>query len=201
VTVIVSCPSCGTLYRHEVEGTPRRARCSCCDGTVHVGVRRSYAVRPAFPDDPGSRAFAATAPGLVAAAARAAGVPPPPLNGPATPPSEGVRRVGMDDPRLAPALQSTSFDRPGDSAMLWTMLAPDSGAPVAAGAEPPPATENAPRNTGRIRRGIVGMGVGSICGLGLSTLFGGNVAAWWGGGAVAGLGLAWGVARWASRRS
>ena len=199
--MIVSCPSCGTLYRHEAGGEPRRARCSCCDGTVHLGARRSYAVRASFSDDAGLRAFAATAPGLVAAAARAAGRPVPVGIGAAPVPSEGIRRVGMDDPSLAPALGSTSFDRPGDSAMVWTMLAPEADAPVPDAAEPPAATERGSGAPNRIRGAMIGLGLGSLCGLGLSTLFGGQVAAWWGGGACAGLGLAWGVTRWASRRS
>lgn len=198
--MIVSCPSCGTLYRHEAEGPPRRARCSCCDGAVHVGARRSYAVRSTLSDDAGVRAFAATAPGLVAAAARAAGVTAPVHAGPAAAPSEGIRRVGMDDPNLASALETTSFDRPGDSAMLWTMLAPEPAAPTPAEPEARPAAETSSRSPHRIRGAMVGAGLGSLCGLGLSTLFGGPVTAFWGGGAVAGLGLALGVTRWASRR-
>jgi hypothetical protein len=106
----------------------------------------------------------------------------------------------MDDPGLAGALGSTSFDRPGDSAMVWTMLAPEPTA-AAAEADSPPGPEAAPASSKPIRGAMLGLGVGSLCGLGLSTLFGGQVAAWWGGGACAGLGLAWGVARWASRRS
>jgi hypothetical protein len=158
-------------------------------------------VRTSFSDDAGVRAFAATAPGLVAAAARAAGVPAPVLGGSGPSVPEGVRRVGMDDPTLASALGSTSFDRPGDSAMVWTMLAPETEVPDEARAEAPPALEAASGSPKRIRGAMIGLGVGSICGLGLSTLFGGPVAAWWGGGACAGLALAWGVVRWASRRS
>ena len=197
--MIVSCPSCGTLYRHEAREAPRRARCSCCDGPVHLGSRRSYAVRASLSDDPGVRAFAAGAPGLVAAAARAAGAPIPAFPGTRVPVSEGVRRVGMDDPTLAPALETTTFDRPGEAPMVWTTLAPEP--PAEPREEPAAPPETASRPTVGVRTAFVGFGVGSMCGLGLSTLFGGPVTAWWGGGACAGLGFALGVARWASRRS
>lgn len=196
--MIVSCPSCGTLYRHEAQGAPRLARCSCCDGPVHLGARRSYAVRPSLSDDPGVRAFAAGARGLVAAAARAAGVPAPSLAVPLAP-SEGVRRVGMDDPMLAPALETTGFDRAGEVPMVWTTLAPEPSAEPDPEAEPSLETEAKPAVG--IRTALLGFGVGSLGGLGLSTLFGGPVLPWWGGGACAGLVLAWGGARWASRRN
>lgn len=182
--MIVSCPSCGTLYRHEAKATSARARCASCDGAVHLGSRRSYAVRATLSDDPAARAFAVGAPGLVAAAARAAGASAPIL-GTSSVPSEGVRRVGMDDPTLEPALETTAFDRGGEVPMLWASLAPDAASRPVVG----------------VRTSLLGFGVGSLCGLGLSTLFAGPVAAFWGGGACAGLGIAWGVSRWASRRS
>ncbi len=98
--MIVSCPSCGTRYRHEQDLAGRAARCSRCGEVFPFPAHRAY------------RVLAAAAPvGAVtprAAAAEPAG--PAAVAAPLAVVAAAARpgyMTGMDDPALAPRLQRT----------------------------------------------------------------------------------------------
>jgi len=106
--VIVSCPSCGTRYRHRrapgvVAST---ARCSGCEHVFALTLSpRAYLLVPR-PSDGGS-----TAPRI-----------PGPVVAPGGYPAAMAARmsIGMDDPSIAPQLQQTALDGTGASGPALT---------------------------------------------------------------------------------
>jgi len=102
--MILSCPSCGTRYRHQAAPAElaRQARCSQCDHRFPLGeAPRTYLLLP-------SRATAGAS-----------------LGAPV-----GAMRIGMDDPSLAPQLGATVLDADGaaPAAMGYTSVAEPSAA-------------------------------------------------------------------------
>lgn len=100
--MIVTCPSCGTSYRHSAAGAPEgtAARCSRCESVFHVARQPMYRLNRALEvsggpllQDPRREP---AAPVLVRATLPE---PPPPR-----------LTIGMDDPSLAGALQRTALD-------------------------------------------------------------------------------------------
>lgn len=209
--MIVSCPTCGTLYRHS--GEPgAAARCSCCAGTVHLAQRRSYAVLPVA--EARARAFAASAPGLAALGAS------PPRSSRAAIVVD--RRIGMDDPSLAPALTRTALDDAREGTPLtWAVVAPEPDSVAAFPDEPyvgefeknpveadpsvdaPDPVPPEPRTRSEVVRGAAfGLVFGSASGLAGSWATGGPAIEWWCGGAAIGAMLGgWIANRWASPRA
>lgn len=101
--MIVSCPSCGTRYRHRRSPgeAPAAARCSCCEHVFPLSSSpRTYRVvsRPAD-----SGGVTSTARGPVIAPGGFPGEGPPRMP------------IGMDDPSIAPQLDKTALDHAGAS--------------------------------------------------------------------------------------
>lgn len=106
--MIVSCPSCGTRYRHRRApgATPANARCSGCEHVFPLAPSPQSYVLMARPSDGGS-----AGPGLAG-----------PVVAPGGYPAEAPPRmpIGMDDPSIAPQLEHTALTGAGASGPALT---------------------------------------------------------------------------------
>lgn len=210
--MIISCPSCGTLYRYAEVPAASRARCSCCEGAVPLASRRPYLVSAV------ARAETLVAAGEWPSRPHPFRVERQPA---ATAAFPSTALIGMDDPALAGRLERTALDPSHHGsghapALTWTMLASDSPGTVGVGISQPdppnsgsatgparqPAEhpEKAAGRDGFVRMVVVGVAAGAVAGFAGASWFGGSSVAWWIGGALTGSAIVLGLrSSWTSR--
>jgi hypothetical protein len=197
--VIISCPSCGTRYRHPaVAGAVApTARCSACERVFSVPVR---AGRPYVVIDGGAPARGGSA---ARAAGRGRGRRPEP-GAPVAGRPVARLAIGMDDPSLAAQLERTALD--GDGSPMTYRL--ESVAPAGRDRAPADRDGGAPapavRQRGRVWRAAAVLVVGALgaaAGWLLAGRSGADPRIWAAGAGVAGLFLAWTTLRWKRRKS
>lgn len=199
--MIASCPSCGTLYKHEGPGEATRGRCACCEGVVHLAARRHYAVRT------GGVAVERAVPVL----ARAGSGTSEPKSRTATDKGSGPSSApsgmafggggGIAGLAVSPAVaevEAIAGRGIEDVASAAAAPAPQDAARVEVTADPP---GSAPRSHA-IGGCVVGLTVGALAGMLEGWGFGGDPVVWWIGGALLGAIVGWGVgAQWTSRKT
>jgi hypothetical protein len=219
--VIISCPLCGTRYRHRVVAGARwsRARCSTCEEVFPLHARRqAYVLSGPLRTEDGRRGperisplpdvpvVHALAPAVAAARAGAA----------------GRLAIGMDDPTLASRLSRTTLDReaaPGSPAITYRVAAgaaermePSAVSPqvgIPEGHRPVPASWTAAEQPIRSHDSPGASPGGLVMGVVVGGAAGGVLAHWAGvqphhgmlAGIAVGLFLAAMGPRWKSRRS
>ena len=174
--MIVSCPSCGTHYRHPDRVLPVRARCGKCDATIDRIGLRPYRIEGAL-----AVSRAAEAPPLAAslALAEAVGHPAPAAVDP------------WDESEPLPAIPEMAHAQDGGPDTLDEPSARRGEAD-----DPSPEARPQPAGLGAVAAWTI---AGSILGTGVSWTFGNTTMTGVLCGGLVGLTAAWGWLRWTSR--